>query len=94
MIMINDDRRDPSVTKISPVSQMPKLANSKKSDKKQSKKELPVKQEKPSKEIKVKHAPPVSSKDIIAKAKANVWLICLFLCFPINKFPLHRSQNP
>ena len=67
------DRCDP-VTKISPLSQMPKPVNTKKSDQKPSKKRLPAKQEKPLKEIKVKHAPPVSSKDIIAKAEANVWV--------------------
>ena len=63
---------------------MPKQAQTKKSDQKPSKKRLPAKQEKPLKDIKVKHAPPVSSKDIIAKAEANVRAVHNFPLFPAH----------
>lgn len=82
------------VTKISSLSQMPKSANTKKYDHKPSGKWQPVKQEKLLKDVKVKHAPPVSSKDIIAKAGANVRVICGLLLFPANRPPLHRLPNP
>lgn len=55
---------------------MPKQTNAKKSDQKPLKKQRHAKEEKPLKDIKVKHALPVSSKDIIAKAEANVRVIC------------------
>lgn len=82
------------VTKISSFSKMPKPTNGKKSDQKPSKKRLPAKQEKPLKDIKVKHAPPVSSKDIIAKAEANVRVIRALLLFPADQLPLLRLPNP
>lgn len=65
---------------------MAKQTNAKKSDQKPSKKLPHAKQEKPPKDIKVKHAPPVSSKDIIAKAEASVRVICGLLHFLAHEF--------
>lgn len=73
---------------------MPKPVSTKKSDQKPSKKRLPAKQEKPLKDTKVRHAPPVSSKEIIAKAEANVWVVRSFLLFPAHRLPHRRLLNP
>jgi hypothetical protein len=73
---------------------MPKQTDTKKPDQKSSKKRLPAKQAKPLKDTKVKHAPPVSSKDIIAKAEANVRVIRTLLPFPTYQPPLPRLSNP
>lgn len=73
---------------------MPKQPSAKKSDQKPSKKRSAAKQEKPLKDIKVKHAPPLSSKDIIAKAEANVRVIRNFHRFLAHRPPLYRLSNP
>ena len=82
------------VTKISSLSKMPKPTSGKKSDQKPSKNRLPAKQDKPLKDVKVKHAPPVSSKDIIAKAEANVRVIRGLLLFLADRPSLFRLPNP
>ena len=72
---------------------MPKPASSKKSDQKPSKKRLPEKQEKPLKDTKVKHAPPVASKDLIVKAEVNFGVVCNFNLFPESSSSELRADS-